>query len=180
LPTATGETTIPLTTLPGRLADEPRSINLDRLPNPIYDLPASPSAQADLPQLVLRGYKVNERRLYPGDTLSLTLHWQVLEQPQHNYQLEFFLLNEEDYPARVLTYRWPAAEPVGGEWSTSQWPADYWVQDKLDLPISADIPAGQFKLSIIWVEAGTEQSALDEEVNLMGFELGSVIIDSER
>jgi hypothetical protein len=39
---------------------------------------------------------------------------------------------------------------VGGEWPTGGWPAGYWVQDRLDLPIGPDVPPGDFKLWLAW------------------------------
>jgi hypothetical protein len=149
-------------------------MNLDQLPNPNYDLP---STTDDRPQLALRGYKVNKRTLQADDTLSLTLHWQTLEQPKHNYLLAFFLANETGNPVGVPAYQWPALEPIGGEWPTSQWPTDYWVQDRVDLPLGADIPEGRFTLWGIWVEAGSEP-LVKIEMNSTQIELGSINIAS--
>jgi hypothetical protein len=133
---------IPLTTLSIPLADTPRLIEPDRLPNPI---PAG-AAQLESPDLLLRGYRLDNPHVQPGDMLSLTLHWQVRQQPQQNYGLHFYLAAENALETPL--YLWPVVEPIGGEWPTSQWPAGYWVQDKVDLPVGADIPPGRYKLGV--------------------------------
>jgi hypothetical protein len=64
-------------------------------------------------------------------------------------------------------------EPVNGEWPTGQWPAHYWVQDKLSLPIGAKIPAGAFKLQVAWV---TPQQLTSSLLLPEGFELGDILV----
>jgi len=144
LPATSGQTAIPLTTLAGHLDDKPQIMELDRLPNPIADEPVASSNQANPPKLMLRGYRINRSSVQPGDELPLTLHWQVLKQPQQDFLFHFFLAGKQENPIPV--YYWPPVSPIGGEWPTSQWPAGYWVQDQLDLPIGSEIPAGQFTL----------------------------------
>ncbi|MEW5957623.1 MAG: glycosyltransferase family 39 protein [Chloroflexota bacterium] len=169
LPTATGTTATPLTSLPGALADTPRPLQLDRLPNPRRD-----DGQLDRSKPALRGYKLNRRAFQAGDTLSVTLHWQVLARPQENYRLEFRLHND-----RGPVYRWSPLEPIGGEWPTRQWPAAYWVQDQLDLSISPAVPAGQFLLRVDWVSSSPPSPGEADQSGLTGFELGSVVIESQ-
>jgi hypothetical protein len=168
LPTATGSPVIDLGPLPAQLAATPRPLDPTRLPNPI-DLAltlASPQAQ---PSLRLRGYEVNPRTLRPGDALELSLHWQVTQPPPGDYQLSFFLTNEAETEAAV--FRWPDQLPLGGEWPTRTWPAGYWFQDRLALPISRDIPAGHFVLVGQWVDGAGK--AVSET-----FALGTIAIES--
>jgi len=176
LPAATGETVIPLATLPGHLADKPRTMTLERLPNPTTNLPSGISARTDRPQLALRGYQVHNSTLQPGDILQLTLHWQVLEQPQQNHKYQFLLTDEQVEPS--IMYSWDPIDPVGGEWPTSQWPTNYWVQDKLDLAIDPDIPAGRFNLWVVPVASDTVQSSLarPNELKSIGYKLDSVTV----
>jgi 4-amino-4-deoxy-L-arabinose transferase-like glycosyltransferase len=177
LPATAGETVIPLATLPGHLADKPRTLNLERLPNPIANLPSAIAARSDRPQLALRGYQIHDSTLQPGDTLQLTLHWQVLEQPQQNYKYQFLLTNEQAEPS--IMYSWDPIEPVGREWPTSQWPTNYWVQDKIDLAIDPDIPAGRFNLWVVPVTSDTAQSSLahPNELKSSGYKLDSVAVN---
>ncbi len=179
LPTSTGETVVPLTTLTGHLADTPRIIDSDKLPNPI---PPPDSEGVKTAELALRGYRINNATLRFADRLSLALHWQVLKQPQQNYRLIFFLVNDLGDSPPVPVYQWPAIEPIGGEWPTSQWATDYWVQDKVDLLIGPDIPAGQFKLRVglVDVETGQPSPVYPDEITLPSFELGSVTIEPRQ
>ncbi len=172
LPTTSGETMIPLTTLSIPLADTPRLIEPDRLPNPI---PAG-AAQLESPDLLLRGYRLDNPHVQPGDMLSLTLHWQVRQQPQQNYGLHFYLAAENALETPL--YLWPVVEPIGGEWPTSQWPAGYWVQDKVDLPVAADIPPGRYKLGVALKSPPTEPAAASqpELLGVTHFTLDSVSI----
>jgi hypothetical protein len=74
-------------------------------------------------------------------------------------------------------YQWPPLEPIGGEWPTSQWPVNYWVQDKLRLPLGSDILAGSYQLRGVWLdEAGQAWLANTPEI---GFELGPVVIEAQ-
>lgn len=174
LPTPTGETVISLTTLAGQLAKTPRVIDPEKLPNPI---PVS-QTEPDSPAISLRGYKVENQIVGTNEEMALTLHWQVLKSPQQNYWLEFSLLERDEADTSKMVYRWPPFEPVSGEWPTSQWPAGYWVQDKLTLPVQPDMPAGQFELHGRWLDLTTGQPPLTAAGEpFPDFELGSVTIE---
>ncbi len=148
--TATGEPVIFLETLAAQLAATPRRIDATTLPHSTELNLANTSGNVE-PPLALRGYELNQRILRPGDTLTLTLHWYALKKTHHNYQLEFSLINSRHEAQPRVIYRWPNVEPIGGEWPTAQWPVDYWIQDKLDLPIGPDLPLGQFELQGRWI-----------------------------
>jgi hypothetical protein len=162
LPTATGGTQIPLATVPGKLADRPKPMEPDRLPNPFNEVD-----QVDKSGPVLRGYQLNRRNFQTGDNISITLHWQVLRQPPENYHLAFSL-----HDNLAVNYRWQPVEPIGGEWPTNQWPAHYWIQDKLDLPVSPDIPSGEYTLRVQWQTTNNSSSFRKQT----SFELGTVTI----
>jgi len=85
---------------------------------------------------------------------------------------EVFLTDDEGN----IIYQWPALDPAGGEWPTSHWPVNYWVQDKVSLPVDAGIPAGEFNLQAVWV-APKDRSAY---TNLpeMGYNFGKLEIES--
>src|SRR5690606_13060880 len=127
---------------------------VDRLPNPVATGGPARAYPADGPPVALRGYQLHNPFLRPGETLSLSLHWQVLARPDRDYRLVFFLTSPDSSDtATGPVYAWPPLEPVGGEWPTGRWPAEYWIQDRLDLPIEPDVPPGDFKLWLAW-EAG--------------------------
>jgi 4-amino-4-deoxy-L-arabinose transferase-like glycosyltransferase len=170
LATPAGNLVTPLASLRGQLAQSPRSIDPATLPNPTQVSPTTAR------EITLRGYEVKNPITRPGEALTLTLHWQVLQQPQQNYRLEFYLVNKDD-PAPEARYRWPAIEPINGEWPTSQWPANYWFQDRVSLPLGADIPRGQFILQVAWrAEDIPPAQSSDTPKTFSGFELGAVTI----
>lgn len=154
LPDTTGETVFTLGQLPAQLAASPRIMDVGRLPNPVAAGEPARAYPAGGPPVALRGYQLHNPFLRPGETLSLSLHWQVLARPGQDYRLLFFLApNDGPDAAAAPVYAWPPLEPVGGEWPTGGWPAGYWVQDRLELPIEPDVPPGDFKLWLAW-EAG--------------------------
>ena len=169
--TSDGQTVIPLESQVARLADKPRQVEPDRLPNPIIpeDSPAFDSTG-----LQLRGYELTSHNLHNSTALTITLYWQVREQPQLDYQLQFFLVNDE----ANIVFHWPLLEPIGGEWPTSRWPIDYWMQDKLDLPINSEVPEGTFNLYGKWVEASSQDIVpVRDEVSL---DFGRVTIETDE
>lgn len=144
LPTANGQARVGLGEVLGQLAAKPREINPDRLPNAL-----PPEPRPNMTGLALRGYELDQRRVPRQQPVTVTLNWFVQQQPQSNYRLAFFLM---DQTGQTL-YRWPAVEPLGGEWPTSRWPAGYWFRDQVDLPVAGEVPAGVFELWGQWVGA---------------------------
>jgi hypothetical protein len=148
LPAATGETVITLGALAGQLA-HPTSALLGEGPGQ---------------ELALRGYDLKNSAVQPGATLAVTLHWQVLQPPREDYALEFFLV--DDQMKRV--YRWPALEPINGEWPTHH---------RLDLVVGDDAPRGQFTLRVAWVsETGESSQPANPGESSASFELERVTI----
>ncbi len=166
LPASNGDTTVSLGAIVARLADTPRDVDPAQLPNPILQ---NEAAGGDGTGLLLRGYDLNRRTVAAGDHLTISLHWQVGEQPEQNYRLQFTLEEEEGREV----YRWPAMEPLGGEWSTKNWPPAYWVSDKLDLAIGAGVPTGSFTLRGWWVD-----EARNTVLPTAEFNFGQAVIES--
>ncbi|MDM8528673.1 glycosyltransferase family 39 protein [Anaerolineales bacterium HSG24] len=154
LPSSTGERSVSLGGLLGQLHERAKSIEPEGLPHARLAVTGE--------SLALRGYQIANRTVSANERLSLTLHWQVVEQPTSDNQLEFYLLDDTGY----VVYTWPFVEPINGAWPTNQWPTDYWVQNRISLPIIADIPIGQFQLHGCW--SGGIQA---------NFAIGSVVIE---
>ena len=167
LSTNEGERVINLPARLGQLSEHPREANPTLLPNPTQI-----SLALSEGSLTLRGYALTPETIRLGDTLSLTLHWQVVDSPEAAYQLELFLQNEASPDKPV--YRWPALDPIGGEWPTNQWPAGYWVQDRLAVVIDPALPPGRFHLRGRWVEPETGQPVSSS------FEIGLVEIEADN
>lgn len=140
LPTTAGRTVISLGAVAAQLAATPRPVNSDLIPN-FIEAPVQNSATG----LALRGYHLD---VGDDSQAELTLHWQVIRQPAQQYRLQFKLRNG----AGAVVQRWPLTEPLGGEWPTQNWPAGYWVQDKLYLPLDPALSPGPFTLSGQWLD----------------------------
>lgn len=168
LPTSVENSEILMGAVIVHLPKQPRPVNPDRLPNPIElntDRPASTTG------LTLRGFNLSQRSARLDEDILATLHWQVLQQPTLNYQLQFFLIDQSGSER----YRWPMLVPISGQWPTQQWPVDYWFQDKMTLPLTSQIPVGRFELYVTWVNPNIE-TELDELLEY-SFPLGSLEIE---
>jgi hypothetical protein len=171
LPTDQGETAVSLGPYQAHLAGKPRQPPAEQIPNPTGQEKDTPPAGVDL---LLIGYEASRRTLTPGSDLELTLHWRVHRQPQRDYELHFFLVNDK----AEIVYRWPVLRPANGEWPTSQWPAGYWVQDRLRLPLASTVPVGRFTLEAVLtdpVESGHSAAESGKR-----YRLGSLIIKPEN
>lgn len=68
-------------------------------------------------QLVrLRGYELSDTRIHPGDPLTITLYWEVMNQPPGDY---YFFLHVRDGTGTMVAQR--DTHPVTGKFPTSQW-----------------------------------------------------------
>lgn len=154
LPTAAGEMSLVLQPVVSQLSSNPREPNPETMPTPIeVPLPLSSGA------LTLRGYSLNQTIFRAGERLIVTLHWQVRQTPPAAYQVQLFLQPEQTSAVAEVIYPWAALEPINGEWPTEQWPAGYWVQDRLEVVIGGETPPGVFRLLGRWVEPDSGQPA---------------------
>jgi 4-amino-4-deoxy-L-arabinose transferase-like glycosyltransferase len=161
LPLIGREYEIFLGNVPIQLADTPRDVDTAWIPNLILPDPAI----GDRTGLLLRGHDLSARQLTDGDKLLLTLYWHVLRQPERDYGLHLFLENQQGQ----VVYSWPIIEPIGGEWPTGAWPANYWVRDMVELPVTPNVPRGRFILRARWLPLSTGETDA-------GFSLGAISI----
>ena len=78
----------------------------------------------------------------------------MIRQPDQNFDLQLFLENERGQ----VVYTWPVIEPVGGDWPTGTWPAEYWVRDMIVLTVTPDVPQGRFTLRAQWLPFSTAET----------------------
>jgi hypothetical protein len=161
LPVAGGQNEIFLGDVPIQLADTPRTVDTDRIPNLISPDPAI----GERTGLLLRGHELSSHQLTESGELLLTLFWQVLHQPDQDLDLQLSLENEQGQ----VVFAWPGIEPIGGDWPTDAWPAGYWVRDKIILTVTPDVPKGRFTLRAQWLPLSAGKTDA-------GFSLGAITI----
>jgi len=113
-------------------------------------------AAADLAKGIrLLGYDLDRKGLSPGETLHLTLYWQTLDQVEE-YTL---LLQLRD--AQGLIWAEQGEQPASGGWPTSRWEVgDLW-RDWHDLAVAADVPSGEYHLTIALQKEGEIEGEID-------------------
>ncbi len=82
----------------------------------------------------LLGYRLEQRRLAPGDILPVTLYWRPLRPSEQDFSFFLRVLDNED---RILVNRY--GHPGSGVLRTSRWQPDLIYEDRWDLKIPEDL-----------------------------------------
>lgn len=108
-------------------------------------------------QIALIGYDSAERTVHPGDQVEITAYWKALQPLDINYQVFVHLKDAEDN----LVAQSDKLNP--GDFPTKRWPIDKYVRDEHQLLLPADLPPGEYQLSLgLWVvEDGWRLPLLD-------------------
>ena len=110
----------------------------------LSQLPAEPSIalKAQLGSwFQLRGADLSTAELAPGDTVALTLYWQVETQPDRAYTVFVHLLDSTGETVTQVD-RWPANSP------SDTWAAGQVMVDEYALVLPADVHPGSYRLRI--------------------------------
>jgi 4-amino-4-deoxy-L-arabinose transferase-like glycosyltransferase len=94
-------------------------------------------------QLALVGYKAEPRRLRPGDTLTLTLFWQALEEMTADYTAFTHVRDVED-PSNRIYGQHDQALPGG----SSTWQAGQTVEAVYQLTLAPDTPPEVYEIEV--------------------------------
>jgi 4-amino-4-deoxy-L-arabinose transferase-like glycosyltransferase len=92
-------------------------------------------------EITLLGYDVDELRVAPGDTLSVTLYWEAQVRPPVEYTVFLHVAASEGPP-----HAQDDGPPAGGIYPTSFWDAGEVVTDPRAISIPADLPPGDYPL----------------------------------
>jgi hypothetical protein len=133
-----------------------------REPPPISALDMDHPLEVDLGGKVrLLGYNI-ESGFRPGDSIHLTLFWQVLEEMDRSYTVFTHLIDGEN---RIWAQK--DNPPVDGFYSTTKWRVGEIVRDQYDLLISPETQPGEYQLEIgmYLVETGRRLAILSEETH---------------
>ena len=88
--------------------------------------------------------QANAQSVYrPGDTLTVELVWEPLRQPDTDYQVGVYLLDEGN---NLLVQQDSA--PLAGFGPTTGWPPGEAVSDRHALVLPDDLPAGRYRLAV--------------------------------
>ncbi len=120
---------------------EPAAITSGQPPSP---LPTPPQGQSTpvQPGLLLLGFERNRPTLGQGETLDLALWWQVTTpQPEMTIRLELI----DTTGARHTLVDTP---PARGDYPFAAWQPPEFIIDRLDPPIPADLPPGEYALEM--------------------------------
>jgi plastocyanin len=94
-------------------------------------------------QMRLTGYDLSQRSVGPGETVTLTLHWEALRAMEHNYTVSAQLIDRAQRKAAQHD-SWP----LDGDAPTAAWEAGQTIVDAIPLAVYADAPAGPYDVRI--------------------------------
>jgi hypothetical protein len=115
-------------------------------------------------QITLIGYDLSATAVEPGDELALTLYWQALRPLDIEYQVFVHVLGPDGQPVAQSDRLNP------GDFPTHRWSTEKYVIDPHRLQIPADLPAGNYPVSVgLWVQSeGWRLPLFDESGNQIG------------
>jgi len=91
--------------------------------------------------LRLRGYRLNQKNVHPGENVNLTVYWQALEAPSQIYAV-FNHLRAQDGTILWQGDSWPQA----GIYTTDRWSKNEIVAEAYTIEIPADLAPGNYFL----------------------------------
>ncbi|MCB0210389.1 MAG: glycosyltransferase family 39 protein [Anaerolineae bacterium] len=91
--------------------------------------------------VVLRGYQIEPQPATAGQPLAIDVYWQANTALEENYTIFTQLLDSSG--ALVAGHD---SQPLSGYWPTQAWPAGEVVIDMVQLPLPAELPAGEYRL----------------------------------
>jgi len=109
-----------------------------------------PEAERDIaPGIQLLGYDLQRSVVKPGETVSVALYWQALEDVSQDYLLSLSLKDGEGQVWLEQQVR-----PVDDTYATTEWEEGEVLRDWHDLTLPADMPPGAYGISLGVLEGG--------------------------
>ncbi|MBN1812976.1 MAG: glycosyltransferase family 39 protein [Anaerolineae bacterium] len=93
--------------------------------------------------VALLGYGLSAQSAEPGETITLTLHWQAWETPSADYQVFVHLVGADPEPVAQGD-----GPPLMGDYPTSVWAPGEVIVDPHSIVLPADVPLGQYRLLV--------------------------------
>ncbi|HOT93168.1 MAG TPA: protein kinase [Anaerolineae bacterium] len=95
-------------------------------------------------QVILQDARVSQRSYRPGDTIAVTLRWEVLQPFNKSYKVFIHVLTRDF--STLLTQR--DIEPLNGLRPTTTWTAGEIINDPHQVPIPQNAPAGIYQIRV--------------------------------
>ncbi len=95
-------------------------------------------------QVILQDARVSQRRYRPGDTIAVTLRWEVLQPLNKSYKVFIHVLTPDF--STLLTQR--DIEPLNGLRPTTTWTVGEIINDPHQVPIPPNAPAGVYQIRV--------------------------------
>jgi 4-amino-4-deoxy-L-arabinose transferase-like glycosyltransferase len=93
--------------------------------------------------VALLGYDLSSQSAAPGETITLTLHWEAQAAPSADYQVFVHLLGAGPEPVAQGD-----GPPLMGDYSTRLWAPGEVIVDPHAIVLPADVPPGQYRLLV--------------------------------
>ena len=105
--------------------------------------PANPLGVNLGDSITMLGYDLAAATVEPGESMSLTLYWQALEEMQHDYTVFVHLVGQD---GGIVSQ--DDGQPDGGFYPTSYWDKGEVVRDQHVLTVPAELGVGEYELRV--------------------------------
>ncbi len=108
--------------------------------------------------ILLLGYDTPSVQPTSQSLVRLVLYWQALAHIETDYQVDLRLIDDE---GKVCVEE--CIHPYHNQYRTSTWPKGLVIRDTHEIPLPADMPAGQYHFSLRLIDAATGTELLPTE-----------------
>ncbi|MGD2103896.1 MAG: hypothetical protein PVJ55_02130, partial [Anaerolineae bacterium] len=95
-------------------------------------------------RMMLSGYDLSRRWVRPGETVTLTLHWEALQPMEENYTVSAQLIDEDSQRKAAQHDSWP----LEGNAPTAAWEPGEAISYSIPLDVFPDATAGPYSVRI--------------------------------
>jgi hypothetical protein len=143
-------------------------------PRPLAAEPAHLAEALFGDRLRLLGYTVEPELPAPGQPVRLTLYWQAIAPPEHDYTVFVHLRQPAGGNVAQADHR-----PLGDLYSTSLWPVGETIRETSELLLPPDLPPGSYQLwaGLYLLETGERLPVQNDASGENAVELGTVIVE---
>ncbi len=143
-------------------------------PHPLAAEPAHPVEALFGDRLHLLGYTVEPKLPAPGQPVRLTLYWQAIAPPEHDYTVFVHLRQPAGGNVAQADHR-----PLGDLYPTSLWPVGETIRETSELLLPPDLPPGSYQLwaGLYLLETGERLPLQNDASGENAVRLGTVIVE---
>ena len=108
---------------------------------PMRVRPEPPQRFAD--SILFEGFEIAQSTIKHGDALALVLYWRIVQPLDTNYTVFVHMVDQQGRQVAGID-----SEPHQGNLHTSDLRANYFIPDGYIIPITQDIPTGEYKIMV--------------------------------